>query len=267
MKNPLIILPAALLAACAAVAAAEPAPADDALKIIAADPGINSTLGRQEPLYVWFELKTPDGGDVEVHPYYRGEPVIDDLTTSAPAHLPPGGGSTVANLFFWGSHTTPVDELRFVVSVPGSPPSVVSYSRPVQLKWTADDPVAHELAPWVRDWQHSEAARAHGEPQLHAADSVFGGVFALVMALIGLSGLGLPLWAVARWQDRWRGLALLLFALPLLDAAWIVISKKLLGSPPAYAMLQLAGFLAFSAAATVMAMAARALLARGTPRS
>jgi len=267
MKNALITLLLALFAPLAVAAAAEPAPADDALKIIAADPGINSTLGRQQPLYVWFELKTPEGGDVDIHPYYRGEPVIDDLTTSAPAHLPPGGGSAVANLFFWGSHTTPVDELRFVVSVPGSPPTVVSYSRPVQLQWTADDPVAHEPAPWVRDWQHSEAERAHGQPQLRPADTVFGGVFALVMALIALSGLGLPLWAAARWHGNWRNLAVLLFALPLADAAWIVIRQKLLDARYDHPAFQVACFLAFSAAATVIAMAARALLRRGPARS
>lgn len=123
-------------------------------KLLATDPPADARLGRQQPLYVQFEVRSRVPVTVTLMPRYRGEDMIDGLATQAGVALPAGGGRAVTLLYFWGQTPTRVDELQFTMTVAGQPPQ--RFSAPVNLTWRADPQPAPPLAPWVTEWQKAQ---------------------------------------------------------------------------------------------------------------
>jgi hypothetical protein len=120
-------------------------------KLLATDPPAEARLGRAQPYYVQFEVRSGAPVTVTVTPRYRGEDMVEGLATQAGVALPAGGGTAVTSFFFWGQTPTRVDELQFTLTVPGQPPQ--RFSAPVNLAWRADPQPAPPPAAWVAEWQ------------------------------------------------------------------------------------------------------------------
>ncbi|MGH8618160.1 MAG: hypothetical protein ACREUW_10750 [Burkholderiales bacterium] len=123
-------------------------------QLIATDPPAEARLGRQQPFYVQFEVRSRAPVKVALMPRYRGEDAVEGLATQAEITLPAGGGRAVASFFYWGQIPTRVDELRFTVSAPGQPSR--QFSAPVNLTWRADPQPAPTPAAWVVEWRKTQ---------------------------------------------------------------------------------------------------------------
>lgn len=123
-------------------------------KLLATDPPGDARLGRQQPLYVQFKVRSRAPVKVAVMPRYRGEDMLEGLATQADVALPAGGGTAVTSFFFWGQTPTRVDELQFTMTAAGQPPQRVS--APVNLTWRADPQPAPPPATWVLEWQKAQ---------------------------------------------------------------------------------------------------------------
>lgn len=123
-------------------------------RLLATDPPAEARLGRAQPYYVQFEVRSRAPVTVTVAPRYRGEDMVDGLATQAGVALPAGGGKAVTSFFFWGQTPTRVDELQFTMTVPGQPPQ--RFSAPVNLTWRADPQPAPPLATWAAEWQKAQ---------------------------------------------------------------------------------------------------------------
>jgi len=123
-------------------------------KLLATDPPADARLGRQQPFYVQFEVRSRAPVTVTLMPRYRGEDMVEGLATQAGVALPAGGGKAVTAFFFWGQTPTRVDELQFTMTVPGQPPQ--RFSAPVNLTWRADPQPAPPLAAWAAEWQKAQ---------------------------------------------------------------------------------------------------------------
>jgi hypothetical protein len=142
------ILAALLIGACS------PGPQVPEWKLVATDPAPAGRLGRQQPLYVQFEVRSAAPVSVTVMPRYRGEDQVDGLATHGKVLLPAGGGTGVTFLFFWTQTPTRVDELQFTVTAKDQPPR--QFSAPVDLTWRADPQTEPEPAPWVVEWRKTQ---------------------------------------------------------------------------------------------------------------
>jgi hypothetical protein len=143
---PLVFL--LLLGACS------PEPKVPEWKLVATDPAPSGRLGRQQPLYVQFEIRSAEPVSVTVMPRYRGEDQVEGLATHGRVALPAGGGKGVTFVFFWAQTPTRVDELLFTVTAKDQPPQ--KFSTPVDLTWRADPQPEPEAAPWVVEWRKSQ---------------------------------------------------------------------------------------------------------------
>jgi len=123
-------------------------------KLLATDPPAEAQLGRQQPLYVQFEVRSRAAVKVALMPRYRGEDAIEGLATQADLTLPAAGGRAVTSFYFWGQTPTQVDELQFILTVPGQPPQ--RFTAPVNLTWRADPQPAPPPAAWVVEWQKTQ---------------------------------------------------------------------------------------------------------------
>ncbi len=143
-----------LAVAAAALCACSRGPEIPEGRLLATDPPADARLGRQQPLYVRFEVRSRAPVTVTLMPRYRGEDRVEGLASQAGVALPAGGGTAVTTLYFWGQTPTRVDELQFTMTVPGQPPQ--RFSAPVNLTWRADPQPAAPPAAWVIEWQKTQ---------------------------------------------------------------------------------------------------------------
>jgi hypothetical protein len=184
---------AALLFA-ATLAAAQPAPE---LRILATDPAPDALLARSQPFFVRFEVKSAAPIAVSVNGLFKGQAVIEDGGANAPAMLPAGGGMGVVSFFYWGETPTRIDEVRLKINDPQSGSKINEYAFPVALTWLTDDPPQREPAPWVKEWQQSQAAqRTQGSPTSGsgAAQIIGSGAWVALAAAALLLAMALVWW-------------------------------------------------------------------------
>src|SRR3954463_957487 len=135
---------ASLMSIAAPPIAAQPAAE---LKIIATDPAPDALLARQQPFFVRFEAKSAAPLSISASGWFKGQPVLDDGGTGAPAQLP-AGGIGVVSFFYWSDKPTKIDEVRLHVADARSGASINDYAFPVSLTWLSDDPPPRDVPAW-----------------------------------------------------------------------------------------------------------------------
>jgi hypothetical protein len=179
----------ATLLLCAAHAYADAA---TELRILATDPAPDALLARQQPFYVRFAVTGATPVAVTVSGWVKGQPVIDDGGTGAPAQLP-AGGIGVVSFFYWSDRPTRIDEVRLHVTDARSGAKIDDYKFPVALTWLSDEPPLREPAAWVKEWQQATNPQPAREAK-DAAASVPAAGWWLALAAAVLSFGGALVW-------------------------------------------------------------------------
>jgi hypothetical protein len=170
---------------CAGLAHGDPT---TALQILATDPAPDALLARQQPFYVRFAVTGTTPVAVTVSGWVKGQLVIDDGGTGAPAQLP-AGGIGVVSFFYWSDRPTRIDEVRLHLTDVRSGATINDYAFPVALTWLADEPPVREPAAWVKDWQRmTNPQRARGAADAPAFMPAAGWWLASAVAGLGLVG-------------------------------------------------------------------------------
>jgi hypothetical protein len=176
----------------AAIACGEPP-----LKILATDPATDALLARQQPFYVRFAVTGTTPVVVTVSGWFKGQPVMDDGGTGAPAKLP-AAGTGVVSFFYWSERPTRIDEVRLHVTDARTAVRIDDYAFPVALTWLADEPPLREPAAWVKEWQQATAPPRAGTTSGAEASLPPGARWLALAAVVVL--LALALW----WFKRRR---------------------------------------------------------------
>jgi hypothetical protein len=172
-------------------------PDEPVLTFLATDPVGESKLGREEPFYVRFEVKSSQAVGVMPDAYYHGEPVVYGFGTGGITLLPAGGGTAVTKLFFWGDNHTPIDEVRLYVGSPKNPLSGKAFSLPVKLIWTGQPSPPRPLAAWVQ-----ESLPGNNSQHPIGTPKTTGNTFTLGIIALVLTGAGLVLWGLRTRRQR-----------------------------------------------------------------
>ncbi|MDB5812556.1 MAG: hypothetical protein JWN94_4678 [Betaproteobacteria bacterium] len=176
-----------ILAIAAAPATAQPA---TELQILATDPGLDALLARQQPFFVRFKAQSAAPLNVSISGWFKGQPVLDNGGTGAPALLP-ASGVGVVSFFYWGEKPTKIDEVRLHLTDARSGAAITDYAFPVTLTWLADDPPSRQPPAWVTEWrqaQNPQAVPAAASAPLATTWWIAAGSGALLAA--GIAGWG-----------------------------------------------------------------------------
>ncbi|MGH8647845.1 MAG: hypothetical protein ACREUP_00860 [Burkholderiales bacterium] len=194
--------------------------AETVVRVVATDPDIEATLGRDETFYVRVEFTTDRPVSIWARPYFQGKPVQRTKFNPSAAHS--GAGHALG--WFSLDQADAVDEVR--IKLGGGKPyrewEAASY--PVRLTGTGL-PVAQRSRPaWVNEMLREERERSQQayERQMSGPVSTGGMLFMsfFMLTVLGLLvvGAGAPLWGVWKWRGGWRIAA----AVPALAMAFVI---------------------------------------------
>ena len=165
-------------------------PDEPQVTFLATDPAPNAQLAHNERFYVRFAVKNATPVAVMINAYTKGNPVFADMGSSAVNLLPAGGGTAVAQFFYWGAMTRHIDEVRLAVSTPGAPTTHgkgKEFVLPVNLTLTTKDAAgSRPSAPWVLEWQQGDTTQRKQVPGLPTAENNPGLNLAAVLAGIAI---------------------------------------------------------------------------------
>lgn len=220
----LLLLAAFLLLTppCVAVAQAPRAPHLAVLATVPQPP--RATLGRSATFFIRYRLDAAEPLLVSIEAYGGGQRL--STGNSGLTAIPAGGGTGVSFFFLLSGHRQTVDEVHLVATTTGKPQH--RWVFPISVALTFDPAVTAAPPPlpgWVKTWQRERQTKTRAQQDARHSSGSAGALLgltllvgALVLAL-PLASIALPIWAIRRWQGRWR----LLACLPL-----AVIALKLL---------------------------------------
>ncbi len=181
-------------------------PAATTARIIASEPGLGATLGRQQPIWLQIGYDTDEPVQLWARPYRNGAPTKDFHSNASLYYF----GTGTALGWFELVKAGEVDEIR-IVAGGGNPFREWEVLRePVSLHWT-DTPAAGAARPaWVDDLLAAEQARYTEDAQRRANAPVpatdvmlFSGFMLAVLGSLVI-GIGVPFWSMWKWRGGWR---------------------------------------------------------------
>lgn len=194
--------------------------AETAVRVVATDPGPETTLGRDQSFYVRIGFTTDQPVSIWVRPYFQGKPV---LRTKTNASLPHSGAGHALGWFSLDSAGA-VDEVR--IKLGGGKPyrewDAASY--PVRLTGTGLPATRRSRAEWVDELLAEEKERYRQAYEQRMSEPVTTGSMVFMsffmLAVLGLLvvGAGAPSWGVWKWRGGWRIAA----AVPALMMAFVI---------------------------------------------
>ena len=194
-------LVAVMLALPALGAAAEPA-----VRVVATDPDVEATLGRDEAFYVRIEFNADEPVSIWARPFFQGKEV--QRAKSNPSFPHSGWGFALG----WFSLDGPdaVDQVR--IKLGGGKPyrEWEAYLYPVRLTGTGMPVAQRARPPWVEELlrEEQERSRQAYEQRMNEPVSTGGMLFMMFFMLAVLAllvvGAGAPLWGVWKWRGGWR---------------------------------------------------------------
>jgi hypothetical protein len=195
--------------------------AESSARILETSPGADAVLGRNASFYVRIAYRSDEPVNLWARPYLNGEAVEKAMSNASAKYS--GEGEALG----WFALIEPgqVDEVR-ILAGGGKPYREWELARQrVELIWTTAGASADRPAPWVAqlkaaaDAQMREDAQHRANEPVSVGASVLFSGFMLLMAALGLAGIGVPLWSVWKWRGGWRIAA----AIPAAGVVFVVL--------------------------------------------
>lgn len=180
--------------------------AEPVVRIVATDPVVDATLGRDESFYVRVEFATDEPVSIWARPYFRGKQVQKAKSNPSMRHT----GSGHALGWFSLDDADAVDEVR--IKLGGGKPyrEWEAASHAVRLTGTGLPAARRSQPAWVEEMLAEEKERYRQDYEQRMSEPVsIGGMFFMsvfMWAVLGLLlvGAGAPLWGVWKWRGGWR---------------------------------------------------------------
>lgn len=212
----LSLAPLLLLAAASAMSALGRPQQPPHVRVLATDPEPpHAIVGKNATFYIRYRVDAEEPVVVSIEAYDRGQRL--STGNSGLSGIPAGGGTNVSFFFLLSGRRQEVDQVRLLLQTTGRPQRRWTFSVPVALTF---DPAASgttpAVPPWVTTWRKEQEAamqanasaaggRTPGRPGAALGVTLLLGLLALGLPL---ASIALPIWAIRRWQGRWRVLAL-----------------------------------------------------------
>ena len=211
----------AMVLAGAMALCAFPAGGEPTVRVVATDPSVAATLGRDEPFYVRIEFATDQPVSIWVRPYYQGTLVTRAKSNASSRYT--GTGHALG--WFLLDQADAVDEVRIILG--GGTPyrEWQAASHPVRLVGTGQPAAARAKPAWVGELlaQEEEQRRRDYEQRMSQPPSAGEGVlmFGFMLAVLGLlvGSVAAPAWGLWKWRGGWRVAA----AVPAAVIAFVIL--------------------------------------------
>jgi hypothetical protein len=194
--------------------------AEPVVRIVATDPAVDATLGRDESFYVRIEFTTDEPVSIWARPYFQGKQVQKAKSNPSMRHT--GAGHALGWFSLDGADA--VDEVR--IKLGGGKPyrEWEAASHAVRLTGTGLPAARRSRPAWVEEMLAEEKERYRQDYERRMSEPVsiggmlFMSVFMWVVLGLLLVGAGAPLWGVWKWRGGWRIAA----AVPALMMAFVI---------------------------------------------